>query len=106
MVVLVTIAIAGAGAPAVTGASATHGGAAEGKKLYAVHGCGACHKIGGKGGKVGPDLSKEGTKHRSTQWLVGFLKDPKSQDPKNTMPATHASDKELHELAAYMESLK
>jgi mono/diheme cytochrome c family protein len=108
IVALATIVIAGAGTPvgAGTAGGAAKGSAAEGKKLYASQGCGACHKIGSAGGKIGPDLSKEGTKKRSTQWLVAFLKNPKSQNPKSTMPPVTSSQKELADLAAYMQSLK
>ena len=93
-----------ASAPARGAAGA--GSAAAGKALYAKQGCEACHKIGGKGGKIGPDLSKEGTKKRSTPWLVAFLKNPKSKNPKSTMPPVSGSPKELADLAAYLQSLK
>jgi mono/diheme cytochrome c family protein len=85
---------------------AAAGNATNGQKLYASQGCGSCHKIGGKGGKIGPDLSKEGTKKRSTQWLVAFLKNPKRTNPKSIMPPVTGSPKELQDLAAYMQSLK
>src|SRR5207248_229941 len=58
------------GAHAAAGKAAS-GSAAKGQKLYASQGCATCHRIGGKGGKIGPDLSKEGTK-RDAQWLVAF----------------------------------
>jgi mono/diheme cytochrome c family protein len=106
---LAAVVIAGAAIPVGArpgAAAAAKGSAAAGKKLYASQGCGACHKIGTAGGKVGPDLSKEGTKHRSAQWLVAFMKNPKSQNPKSSMPPVKGSQKELADLAAYMQSLK
>ncbi|HMD98176.1 MAG TPA: c-type cytochrome [Terriglobia bacterium] len=36
----------------------------EGKRLYAEKGCGACHKLGGRGGTLGPSLESEGAKTR------------------------------------------
>jgi mono/diheme cytochrome c family protein len=92
------------GARAATKAAAS-GSAANGQKLYASQGCATCHKIGGKGGKIGPDLSKEGTK-RDAQWLVAFMKNPRSKVPKGSMPAVQAKAMELQDLAAYMRSLK
>lgn len=94
--------IASAGSPV----GAAPGSVANGQKLYTTQGCASCHTIGGKGGKIGPDLSKEGTKKRSTQWLVAFLKNPKSTNPKSIMPPVKGSPKELQDLAAYMQSLK
>ena len=98
---MLALVVAGLGTPA----RAAAGNAANGKKLYASQGCAACHKLGGKGGKIGPDLSKEGTK-RNAQWLAAFMKNPRSKVPKGSMPAVQASAKELQDLAAYMKSLK
>ncbi len=81
------------------------GNAANGKKLYAAQGCGACHVIRGKGGKTGPDLTKTGTK-RTAAWMVAFLKNPRSKIPKGTMPPAEGSAKDLQDLAAYMMTLK
>jgi nitric oxide reductase subunit C len=88
-----------------TPARAAAGKAATGHKLYASQGCAACHTIGGKGGKVGPDLSKEGKK-RNAAWLTAFLKNPRSKVPKGTMPPVKASAKDLQDLSAYMLTLK
>jgi nitric oxide reductase subunit C len=95
------LVIAGLGAPV----TASTGNVANGHKLYTTHGCAACHIIGGKGGKIGPDLSKEGKK-RDAKWMSAFLKDPQSKYPKGTMPPTHASHQEIEDLTAYMLSLK
>jgi mono/diheme cytochrome c family protein len=81
------------------------GNAANGKKLYAAQSCDACHMIRGKGGKTGPDLSKAGTK-RTAQWMVVFLKNPRSKIPKGTMPPAEGSARDLQDLAAYMMTLK
>jgi mono/diheme cytochrome c family protein len=89
----------------VTPARAAAGNAANGQKLYASQGCAACHKIGGKGGKIGPDLSKEGKKHDG-KWMVAFLKDPRSKIAKGSMPPVKASAKELQDLSAYLLTLK
>ena len=98
---MLALVVAGLGTPA----RAAAGNAANGKKLYASQGCAACHKLGGKGGKIGPDLSKEGKK-RNAPWLTAFLKDPRSKIAKGSMPPVKASPKELQDLSAYMLTLK
>jgi len=98
---LALVTIAGAGSPV----GAATGNVANGQKLYAAQDCATCHKIGSKGGKIGPDLTKEGTK-RNAQWLVAFFKNPAAKYPKGTMPPVKGSQKDLQDLAAYMRTLK
>lgn len=49
------------------------GDAARGKPLFAKH-CGACHKLFGEGGTVGPDLTN--TSRADTAWLLASVVDP------------------------------
>src|SRR5262245_23650319 len=49
------------------------GDAARGKALFAKH-CGACHKLFGEGGAVGPDLTN--TSRADTAWLLASMVDP------------------------------
>lgn len=94
-----------------------------GKQLMNSHktgiDCYACHKIGSKGGSMGPDLSKEGTMKHSLNWLEVQISDPSKNFKPGSMvkiggksyPAVmpaHASlsKKDVAELAAYLESLK
>jgi nitric oxide reductase subunit C len=98
---MLALLVAGAKAPV----RAAAGKAANGQKLYASQGCAACHMIGGKGGKIGPDLSKEGKK-RNGPWLTAFLKNPRSKIAKGAMPPVKASAKDLQDLSAYMLTLK
>jgi mono/diheme cytochrome c family protein len=98
---MLALVVAGLGTPA----RAAAGNAANGQKLYASQGCAACHKIGSQGGKIGPDLSKEGKK-RDAKWLTAFLKDPRSKIVKGSMPPVKASPKELQDLSAYLLTLK
>lgn len=98
---LAVVTIASAGVPV----RAAAGSPANGRKLYATQGCATCHKIGGKGGKIGPDLSREGTR-RNAQWLAAFFKNPAARFPKGSMPPVKGSAKDLQDLAAYMLTLK
>ncbi len=78
----------------------------KGKELYTQKKCSMCHKIDGVGGKMGPDLSDEGNKGRTEEWLVNFFKDPKSIKPEGMMRPVKGTDEELKALAVYVMSLK
>jgi ubiquinol-cytochrome c reductase cytochrome b subunit len=82
-------------------------GEKAGSDLFKLQGCVACHRIGSTGGNIGPDLSGEGLKGRSRQWLSDHLRNPKADDPKTVMPAFAAlSDQAASQLVDYLLSLK
>lgn len=76
-----------------------------GQHLYAQLGCAGCHRIHGEGATVGPDLSRVGDR-RNADWLIRHFKDPQAVSPGSIMPRFHLSDADLHNLTAYMLSLK
>jgi ubiquinol-cytochrome c reductase cytochrome b subunit len=76
-----------------------------GRLLFGKNGCTACHSIQGKGGRIGPDLTREGGK-RDADWHMRHFKDPQAVSPGSIMPKVLLSDQELKELADYMQSLK
>jgi mono/diheme cytochrome c family protein len=77
-----------------------------GKKLYDSQGCVACHTIGGEGGTLGPNLSDEANKGRSTQWLATQLRNPKAYRPNSIMPASgDLTPQQIGDLAAYLMTL-
>ncbi len=78
----------------------------KGKELFAKKNCSMCHKIEGVGGKMGPDLSNEGNKGRTEEWLIKMFKDPKSVTPDAKMRPVKGTDEEFKALAAYIMSLK
>jgi mono/diheme cytochrome c family protein len=78
---------------------------ATGKKYVVADGCGGCHKVGGKGGTTGPDLSHEGAKSTSAE-IAAKIKDPKAHNPNSIMPASKRSAKDITAMAAYLASLK
>src|SRR5882724_12731169 len=56
--------------------AAETGNAAHGKELfYGTAGCGTCHMVNGKGGRLGPDLSSTGAS-RSVEYLTESLRSP------------------------------
>jgi ubiquinol-cytochrome c reductase cytochrome b subunit len=92
----------GPAAPAVLSADAK-----AGSDLFKSSGCAACHRIGGTGGSIGPDLSGEGIKGRSRQWLGDQLRNPKAHNPASIMPSiTALGDKAIEQLVEYLLSLR
>lgn len=82
---------------------------AAGEKLYFSEdlGCDSCHKIDGKGGKKGPDLTHAGQLHGDIDWQIGHLKDPPHYVPGSKMP-DYADQKpdDLRALAIFLVSKK
>jgi ubiquinol-cytochrome c reductase cytochrome b subunit len=98
-------AAATAAAPAApAGPSA---GEKAGKELFQSLGCVACHRIDGAGGSIGPDLSGEGLRGRSKDWLENQIRNPKSNNPASVMPPFAALDRDkVGQLIDYLLSLR
>jgi mono/diheme cytochrome c family protein len=80
---------------------------AYGKTLYRQEGCFTCHQLNGEGTKVGPDLTIEGTRGRSADWLIGHFKNPAAYVPGSIMPSfTNLTDEQLSALTAFLRSQK
>lgn len=78
----------------------------EGQKLYyEKYGCDACHQIQGKGGLIGPDLTKAGERLRP-EWVVYYLHDPKAFVKRSIEPVYEFADKEIEALAAFLVNPK
>jgi nitric oxide reductase subunit C len=77
-----------------------------GENVFDQYRCDLCHKIEGKGGTIGPDLSHEGSK-RYALWLEKQIRDPKSHDPNTAMPPfLQITEGEIKVLIGYLTSLK
>lgn len=91
----------------------------EAKALIQQKGCRACHKINGRGGVIGPDLTYEGDK--STEqfdysrlmgiesmfaWHVAHLKEPKAMSPTTVMPTFGFSTRQAQALSLLAMSWK
>ncbi|MBI4166878.1 MAG: c-type cytochrome [Acidobacteria bacterium] len=80
---------------------------AYGRTLYRQEGCFSCHQLYGEGEKVGPDLSLEGTRGRSAEWLVGHFKDPTAYVPGSIMPPfKNLTDEQLRALTLFLLNQK
>ncbi|UWZ85238.1 cytochrome c [Occallatibacter riparius] len=78
-----------------------------GRELYRQEGCMGCHQLDGEGGKVGPELTIEGTRGRSDDWLVGHFKDPSAYTPGSVMPSfNRLTDDQLRALTVFLQSEK
>lgn len=79
--------------------------ALNGEKVFNSYGCIACHKMNGKGGKIGPDLTNESNKGRSKSWLINQIKNPKKHYPKSPMPSfTMLNNTQLNNLSDFLLS--
>ena len=78
-----------------------------GRTLYRQEGCMGCHQLDGEGRKVGPELTIEGTRGRSDEWLVGHFKDPSAYTPGSVMPSfNQLTDDQLRALTVFLQSEK
>jgi len=98
----------------------------DGRRLFTVNGCAGCHKVYGKGGVLGPELTNLGKesifiKHPAMDSLehyqskaggdlnIGYImeaiEDPAAQPASTTMPAYELSDWEVKALTAYIKGL-
>jgi putative heme-binding domain-containing protein len=78
---------------------ALKGDAARGKELFFKAGglqCVNCHKVGGTGSTVGPDLSDIGKKQTRAQIVESILEPSKSIDPKYVAYLLETTDGKLH----------
>jgi menaquinol-cytochrome c reductase cytochrome b/c subunit len=81
--------------------------AVAGAEIFASSGCTACHTYLGTGttNAGAPDLSDEGTKGRSKQQLMDYIRDP-SQFGNTVMPKFGFSDEQLGQLAEFLLASK
>jgi ubiquinol-cytochrome c reductase cytochrome b subunit len=93
--------------PTAAAPAAPPAGEKAGADLFKSQGCAACHRIGGTGGSIGPDLSGEGLKGRSREWLADQLRNPKARNPSSLMPSFAALNQvQVGQLVDYLQSLK
>jgi nitric oxide reductase subunit C len=77
-----------------------------GKNVFVQYRCDLCHKIGDKGGMIGPELTKVGSR-RDLLWLEEQIRDPKSHQADAQMPAfPEIPENEIRALVSYLMSLK
>ncbi|MDA8077513.1 MAG: cytochrome b N-terminal domain-containing protein [Nitrospiraceae bacterium] len=90
---------------AVTAAD-RQGDARKGSEVFKSSGCSGCHRAGGEGGTIGPELSGKTLSGRDRQWLTDQIRNPRSHFPNTIMPPyTGLSGQEASDLVDYLLSL-
>jgi cytochrome c oxidase subunit 2 len=64
--------------------------------------CVKCHKLNGKGGKKGPELTDIFSK-KDEDYIRQYIMDPRSIKPDGTMPPAKISDHELDLVIQYLK---
>ncbi|MDH3444242.1 MAG: cytochrome c, partial [Deltaproteobacteria bacterium] len=82
------------------------GDAQRGERIYQSLGCPSCHTLDGKGGKIGPDLSRVGEHHREAYWFRRYLSEPRSIIPTSIKPPVRLSEPDMDDLVSYLLTLK
>lgn len=76
-----------------------------GREVYQAQGCASCHAIAGRGSAAGPDLSKIGAR-RDREWLLDFIRDPRSINPGSIMPGYNLEREKLEALVEFLQTLR
>lgn len=77
----------------------------DGRKLFEGLECSICHRVGLKGGEVGPALTHIG-RARDADWLRKLLSDPARIFPNGQMPAYDLSEAQVTALVDYLITLR
>ncbi|MGQ0655726.1 MAG: c-type cytochrome [Betaproteobacteria bacterium] len=90
--------------------------AARGRRAIHQYACATCHQIPGVVGAnaaVGPPLSGIGTRAliagalaNTTDNMVRWLRHPQAVNPKSAMPDLGVSERDAHDIAAYLATLR
>jgi cbb3-type cytochrome oxidase cytochrome c subunit len=76
---------------------------ARGQQVFESSGCRGCHKLGGSGGNLGPELDKVGAR-RSPEWLKKHFLTPSAVTAGSAMPPQKFSDADLEAIVLFMLS--
>jgi mono/diheme cytochrome c family protein len=78
----------------------------QGAQLVNSLGCMGCHRVGGKGGVIGPELSPEVLKGKSREWLIVQVRDPRAHHPGTIMPAfSSLSNQQINQVVDFLFAL-
>ncbi len=76
---------------------------ARGQHVFEASGCRGCHKLGGSGGNLGPELDKVGAR-RSPEWLKKHFLTPSAVTAGSAMPPQKFSEADLEAIVLFMLS--
>ncbi len=77
----------------------------QGKEWFEEFGCTACHRVGKKGGTLGPDLTRAGFMLQP-QFIYRWTRNPQSFKPNTRMPNLGLSEEEALAVTLYVSTLK
>jgi len=73
----------------------------RGRIVFAEARCITCHKVDGRGGTLGPELTTVGSKVRRS-WLASFLTNPMHDQPDTLMVRYRLSGDDVRDLTTYL----
>jgi len=79
----------------------TAGNPQKGAALFQKSGCGGCHRLGQRGGRLGPGISIASARLKP-DWVVRWLQNPQAIDEKTMMPNFDLKPSGARALAAYI----
>jgi cytochrome c2 len=79
----------------------TRANSANGRALFGELRCVSCHAVNGRGGTMGPELTRIGDKVRR-EWLFSYLKDPHRAQPDTPMLQYRLTDDQLRDLSSFL----
>jgi cytochrome c2 len=90
---------------AVTLMTTTVQAESKGEQLFKQK-CTMCHVVKGKGGQIGPELTKISTSMKETD-IKSQLENPKKRNPSTSMPSFKSLPKaDMDALIGYLKTLK
>jgi len=85
--------------------TATARAASKGEQIFSQK-CAMCHVVKGKGGAIGPELTKVASRMKEGD-LRAQLENPKKKNPASSMPAFNTLPKaDMDALLGYLKTLK
>ncbi|HET9361368.1 MAG TPA: c-type cytochrome [Vicinamibacterales bacterium] len=84
-----------------TGVDWTRADTRNGRALFGEMRCVSCHAVNGRGGTMGPELTRIGDKVRRS-WLFSYLKDPHRVQPDTPMLRYRLNDAQLRDVTAFL----
>lgn len=80
---------------------------ATGARLVEKYGCRRCHRIGGEGSLIAPDLTGVTPNKKDPDSITPrlWLRNPKAVKSNTAMPNFHLSDSEIDAILAYLGQL-
>jgi mono/diheme cytochrome c family protein len=76
-----------------------------GEQLFDEYGCSGCHRVRGKGGLLGPNLSRAGFMLQP-QFIYRWVRNPQSFDPPTRMPNLDLPEEDALAVTLYLGTLK